>query len=93
MLEFNPQAKLARAVSAVLRSLFWDTPNDDEVTFVGGARSSVGVFMRITMERRTPKAIRVDHGPEFISKVLDQWAYRNGVTLDLSLPGKPNRQR
>lgn len=49
----------------------------------------MGVFMRITMERRTPKAIRVDHGPEFISKVLDQWAYRNGVTLDLSRPGKP----
>jgi putative transposase len=28
-------------------------------------------------------------GPEFVSKVLDQWAYRNGVKLDFSRPGKP----
>jgi putative transposase len=31
----------------------------------------------------------VDNGPEFVSKVLDQWAYRNGVTLHFSRPGKP----
>lgn len=49
----------------------------------------VGVLGRITMARRTPKTIRVDNGPEFVSKVLDQWAYRNGVTLDFSRPGKP----
>jgi putative transposase len=41
------------------------------------------------MERRTPKRIRADNGPEFVSKVPDQWAYRNGVTLDFSRPGKP----
>jgi putative transposase len=49
----------------------------------------VGVLRRITMERRTPKTIRVDNSPEFVSKLLDQWAYRNDVTLDLSRPGKP----
>ena len=27
--------------------------------------------------------------PEFISKVLDRWAYEHGVTLDFSRPGKP----
>ena len=54
-----------------------------------GGEKGVGVLGRITMERPTPKAIRVDHGPEFVSKVLDQWAYRNGVTLDFSRPGKP----
>ncbi len=36
-----------------------------------------------------PKAIRVDNGPEFVSKELDLWAYANGVTLDFSRPGKP----
>ena len=35
------------------------------------------------------KAIVVDNGPEFISKVLDEWAYRRGVKLDFIRPGKP----
>ena len=29
------------------------------------------------------------HGPEFVSKALDRWAYENAVTLDFSRPGKP----
>lgn len=36
-----------------------------------------------------PKRIRVDNGPEFVSKELDVWAYLHGVTLDFSRPGKP----
>ncbi len=36
-----------------------------------------------------PGKIRVDNGPEFISRVLDHWAYRHGVTLDFSRPGEP----
>lgn len=36
-----------------------------------------------------PKSIRVDNGPEFISKNLDQWAYQNEVILDFFRPGKP----
>ncbi len=36
-----------------------------------------------------PKRIQVDNGSEFISKVLDKWAYDNEVTLDFSRPGKP----
>ncbi len=35
------------------------------------------------------KKIRFDNGSEFISKVLDKWAYENQVTLDFSRPGKP----
>jgi putative transposase len=35
-----------------------------------------------------PKAIRVDQGTEFVSRDLDLWAYRRGVTLDFSRPGK-----
>lgn len=37
----------------------------------------------------TPKRIKVDNRPEFISKELDLWAYTNNVTLDFSRPGKP----
>jgi len=36
-----------------------------------------------------PQRVRVDHGSEFISKALDQWAYENQVTLDFSPPRKP----
>ena len=35
------------------------------------------------------KTVRVDNGPEFISKALDLWAYLNGVILDFARPGKP----
>ena len=36
-----------------------------------------------------PERIRVDNGPEFVSRALDQWAYLHQVTLDFSRPGKP----
>ncbi|SHJ11680.1 DDE-type integrase/transposase/recombinase [Pseudozobellia thermophila] len=36
-----------------------------------------------------PKRIKVDDGSEFISKVLEEWAYGNGVELDFPRPGKP----
>jgi putative transposase len=29
------------------------------------------------------------YGTEFTSKILDQWAYANGVELDFSRPGRP----
>lgn len=49
----------------------------------------VEVLERIVRERGAPKSIRVDNGPEFVSKALDRWAYEHGVTLDFSRPGKP----
>ena len=36
-----------------------------------------------------PRTITVDHGTEFTSRALDQWAYRRGITLDFIRPGKP----
>jgi putative transposase len=36
-----------------------------------------------------PRTIRLDNGPEFISRELDLWAFMRGVTLDFSRPGKP----
>ena len=55
---------------------------------IGGHRV-VEVLMQVGRERHLPRTIRVDNGPEFISKALDQWAYLNGVQLDFSRPGKP----
>ncbi|UMY20194.1 IS3 family transposase [Methylobacterium organophilum] len=49
----------------------------------------VPVVGRLALLRGAPRAIQVDNGPEFVSKVLDRWAYENGVTLDFSRPGKP----
>ena len=49
----------------------------------------VETLERVTRVYGTPKTIRVDNGPEFISKALDLWAWLNGVTLDFSRPGKP----
>ncbi len=40
-------------------------------------------------ESGLPRSIRVDNGPEFISRELDCWAYWNQVKLDFSRPGKP----
>jgi putative transposase len=49
----------------------------------------VETLERVSRELGYPKTIRVDNGPEFVSKELDLWAFMRGVTLDFSRPGKP----
>ena len=49
----------------------------------------VRVLEGVASQRGKPQTIRVDNGPEFISRSLDLWAYFNGVKLDFSRPGKP----
>ena len=50
----------------------------------------VAVMTRLQQELGVvPERIQVDNGSEFISKVLDRWAYDQHVTLDFSRPGKP----
>ena len=44
---------------------------------------------QVAQVRGYPEAIRVDNGGEFCSKEMDAWAYRNGVKLLFSRPGKP----
>lgn len=54
------------------------------------ALTVVDVMDRLLFERGCPPTrIRVDNGPEFISRALDHWAYINQVALDFSRPGKP----
>ena len=60
---------------------------------VGGQRLTgddvVRVLEGVSSQRGKPQTIRVDNGPEFISRSLDLWAYSSGVKLDFSRPGKP----
>ena len=49
----------------------------------------VNTLNRIAMKRGLPATIKVDNGSEFISKVMDRWAYERGIELDFSRPGKP----
>jgi putative transposase len=53
-----------------------------------GARV-VTILEQVTATLGRPERIRVDNGPEFISKALDAWAYRSDVELVFSRPGKP----
>jgi putative transposase len=50
----------------------------------------VEVLEKVTQVKGFPKRIKVDNGPEFISKDLDRWAYWNKVESDFSRPGKPS---
>jgi putative transposase len=36
-----------------------------------------------------PLSITVDHGTEFTSRALEDWAYQRGVKLDFTHPGRP----
>jgi putative transposase len=49
----------------------------------------VEVLERVGREIGLPSSIRVDQGTEFVSRDLDLWAHKRGVTLDFSRPGKP----
>ena len=60
-----------------------------EVAWRLGGQGVVEALMGVVQEKGLPNSIRVDNGPEFTSKMLDQWAYLNGVELDFIRPGKP----
>ena len=47
------------------------------------------VLDRVLGTHLAPRSITVDHGTEFQSRVLEDWAYRRSVQLDCIRPGKP----
>jgi hypothetical protein len=49
----------------------------------------VATLERAAIDSGLPKTIRLDNGPEFVSKELDLWAFMCGLTLDFSQPSKP----
>ena len=57
-------------------------------TSITGKRVVAVLALLIAM-RGKPQSIRVDNGPEFISKALDAWAFEQGIALHFIRPGKP----
>jgi putative transposase len=58
------------------------------------ASSMSGGTVTVALERAiaggsVPRSITVDHGTEFMSRALEDWAYQRGVQLDFIRPGKP----
>jgi putative transposase len=49
----------------------------------------VRVLNRVCSQRAVPKTLFCDNGTEFTSQAMDLWAYRAGVQIDFSRPGKP----
>jgi putative transposase len=47
------------------------------------------VLEQLRNRRGLPTVIQADNGPELRGRVLDQWAYDNGVRLQFIEPGKP----
>jgi putative transposase len=52
----------------------------------GGGRGIGPSDRRVSI---VPRSITVDHGSEFTSRALEDWAYGRGVQLDFIHPGKP----
>src|SRR5437867_3491051 len=65
-----------------------ESPRIEVDTSLPGLRV-VRVLEEVARQRGYPQAIQVDNGPEFISRVVDQWAFEHGVELHFIAPGKP----
>jgi putative transposase len=58
------------------------------------ASSLSGTTVGLALDRvlplgAAPRSITVDHGTEFMSRALEDWAYQRGVQLDFIRLGKP----
>jgi putative transposase len=52
-------------------------------------RDVAAVLDRTIGDGPPPRSITVDHGTEFMSRALEDWAYQRDVQLDFIRPGKP----
>lgn len=53
--------------------------------------SVIQTMEELIWERGVPKAIRVDNGPEFISKVFTKWCEKHSIEIRYIQPGKPTQ--
>jgi putative transposase len=60
-----------------------------EVATAMSGRTVAEALDRVLGDGVLPRSITVDHGTEFTSRALEDWAYRRGVQLDFIRPGKP----
>ena len=54
------------------------------------AMNVASILSTLLKSRGKPNSIVVDNGPEFTSRVLNQWAYENEIQLDFIHPRKPS---
>jgi putative transposase len=53
------------------------------------AEKVIEVVKQVIEERGKPEQIRVDNGPEFISRVFTNWCINNGIAIKHIQPGRP----
>lgn len=70
-----------------------DDFNREALTIESGfsitAEKVVAIMEELCFWRGTPKEIRVDNGPEFLSKVFVNWCNQNSIRIIYIQPGKP----
>ncbi len=62
-----------------------------EIDFSLPAQRVKRTLDRIIEWRGTPRSIRCDNGPEYISQTLKRWAQKNKIELAFIQPGKPQQ--
>jgi len=60
-----------------------------EVAYSMPALRVTALMEQIIHEHGKPKCIRVDNGPEFISKEFNTWCAGNGIKIQYTQPGRP----
>lgn len=60
-----------------------------EIDFSLPAKRVVRVLEQIALTRGYPAFIRVDNGPELISRCLFEWAQQHSIVINHIKPGKP----
>ena len=60
-----------------------------EPSFSFAAEQLVRVLKEVVFLRGQPKEIRVDNGPEFLSKIFVNWCQLHGIEIKYIQPGKP----
>ena len=60
-----------------------------EAGFSMSGRLVSDALERHVIRHGAPLSITVDHGTEFTSKAMEEWAYQRGVKLDFIHPGRP----
>ena len=62
-----------------------------EIDFSLPSERVVRSLQQIFDWRGSPRTIRCDNGPEYISEVIQRWASQRGIDLAYIQPGKPQR--